>query len=74
VKWVSLREFAKQACPRNSTDTGKQTEWREEHPENADSSIRSRFEPDSKDKFETAMQLEKQPLERIFTEAGRQID
>jgi hypothetical protein len=46
----------------------------EEHPENADSSILSSFEPDSEDKLEIALQSEKQSLERNFTEAGRERD
>jgi hypothetical protein len=60
--------------PRTSIEAGIQIEFSDEQFENADSSIRVRWQPDSNGKVRNERPLEKQDLPRTLIEAGFQID
>jgi hypothetical protein len=55
-------------------DAGTEIDFSDEHSSNALSPIRTRLESDSKPNVCSDLQEQKQDLERIPTEAGRQID
>jgi hypothetical protein len=57
-----------------STDAGTRSGVRDEQYKNAESSIRSNFDPDSKETPERHLQSSKHCIQRISTEEGMQID
>jgi hypothetical protein len=64
----------KELFPRYSTEAGRQIDFNDEQPENADPSIRVSFDSGSNVNDDIDLHLQKEVSPRDLTEAGRQID